>query len=49
MQPLGVMSPTTKSAVDSLDVKVRAIAAVLVVSPLFMAPEAIVIVGLVMS
>ena len=44
-----MISPTTKSVVVSLDVKVRAIAAVLVVSPEFIAPEATVIVGFVVS
>ena len=43
------MSPATKLVVVSLDTKVRAIAAVLVVSPLSIAVESIVIVGFVMS
>ena len=47
--PEAVMSPTTKFVVVSLDVKVSAIAAVLVVAPLFTVPEVIVIVGFVMS
>ena len=49
VHPLAVMSPTTRSAVDSLDVNVKAIAAVLVVSPELIVPEAMVMVGLVMS
>ena len=43
------MSPATKLVVVSLDTKVRAIAAVFVVSPLSIAVESIVIVGFVMS
>jgi len=49
VHPLAVMSPTTRSVVASLDVKVKAIAAVLVVSPELIVPEAMVMVGLVMS
>ena len=47
--PEAVMSPTTKSVVDSLDVNVSGIAAVLVVPPLATDPVVIVIVGAVMS
>ena len=49
VQPLAVISPTTRSVVVSLEVNVNAIAAVLVVSPLSIVPEEMVIVGLVMS
>ena len=42
-------SPATRSVVVSLDVNVNAIAAVLVVSPELIVPDAIVMVGLVMS
>ena len=49
MQPLAVISPTTRSVVVSLEVNVKAIAAVLVVAPLLIVPEEMVIVGLVIS
>ena len=49
VHPLAVMSPTTRLVVVSLDVNVKAIAAVFVVAPLTTVPEVIVIVGLVMS
>ena len=45
LQPEAVISPATKLDVASLEVKVRAIAAVLVVPPLDIALELIVIVG----
>ena len=48
-QPEAVMSVTTKSVVVSLETKVSAIAAVLVVSPLSIAADAIVMVGFVVS
>lgn len=49
VQPEVVMSLATKLVVVSLETKVRAIAAVLVVSPEFIAPDAIVMVGFVVS
>ena len=48
-QPEAVMSPATKLDVASLEVKVSAIAAVLVEAPLEIALELIVIVGAVLS
>tara|TARA_Y100000588_G_scaffold284119_1_gene301682 strand:- start:370 stop:666 length:297 start_codon:yes stop_codon:yes gene_type:complete len=48
-QPLTVMSPATKSVVDSLLVKVSAIAAVFVVAPLDTVLDEMVIVGAVLS
>ena len=45
LQPEAVISPATKLDVASLEVKVSAIAAVLVVPPLDIALELIVIVG----
>ena len=48
-QPLTVMSPATKSLVASLDVKVSAMAAVVVDAPLLTVDVLIVIVGTVPS
>ena len=49
LHPVAVMSPTTKSLVASLEVKVKAIAAVLVVPPLATVLVEMVIVGAVPS